>query len=822
MFIPRELPGYEKMTPAVAAMLTPMLRIFLIRNGKGNKSKQIEFEFNQYGLGGPNFQTPIERMNNLFKSSFDRGSGAGIKDCQVMFEGTNPATARNDIKVAITLYFASFMDFFRERKETNTDEIYKFVDLILYPSNRAAPEAQNEYNPADYRIRLDVGWNRLSERTKNEMNKVVGASGYGAALDKEIERTNKSFYLNRVGEDIKLNDDGSVEIKIEYRAYIESLLKSPALDALSSPEVYKIKKQRQQKIREATAANCTTVEMNEIKNTLRDQDEVVARKAQQSILKRLVDHNRIYHADLSLMSKTQFEYYGYFLDEPEFTKMGTESAGVVGASADHDKAKADLDAADESKPDFQLLEDDFVDEDIGANKRINFFFLGDLMYILLDSIQFAKEKYGEDEIKFILSSFDYFDFYGSPKIANMAHIPISCHYFFEWFAQNVTSPDPPRIAYPLVYFIRDLCNKFINEILYDVCANKASETRIMFNTAPLFVPNRGGGDPFGRALRSASDPNVVDVNAFTVDATKEYRDAEGILPLYHDLLIGTETKDMYNYMLVYPIVTPFLNPPGRGDESEDRDRGVHHFHIGAPTGLVKNINFTKTDIAYLRESRFMNQGDLGLLQLGAVYRAKIDMIGNTIYYPGMELFINPLGIGGTEFGSPTEGGTKKKGGGYDGKSIANALGFGGYQMVTRVKHQIGPGKFDTEVTTQFTYSGAPNEGGVRLGAATGDIESADSTKAKPGKPKLSAECKSIVNAIRDETALIKGGPTMDGATIEKLDDGTIIKRNRFGGIISETKPSEVTADEAGAETPTDTTVTRDTTSQSETTESSID
>ena len=74
----------------------------------------------------------------------------------------------------------------------------------------------------------------------------------------------------------------------------------------------------------------------------------------------------------------------------------------------------------------------------------------------------------------------------------------------------------------------------------------------------------------------------------------------------------------------------------------------------------------------------------------------------------------------------------------------------------------------------------------------------------------------------NETALIKGGPTMSGATVEKLEDGTIVKKNRFGGIISEGKPSEVTPDEAGNEAPNETEVTRDNTSQSETTESNVE
>jgi hypothetical protein len=95
----------------------------------------------------------------------------------------------------------------------------------------------------------------------------------------------------------------------------------------------------------------------------------------------------------------------------------------------------------------------------------------------------------------------------------------------------------------------------------------------------------------------------------------------------------------------------------------------------------------------------MNQGTDGLLQLGAVYKVTIDMVGNTIFYPGMEVFVNPMGLGGVNW-DPTQGN-------LDGgeASIANKLGFGGYHLVTRVNNSISSGKFNTTVEAQWHYSG---------------------------------------------------------------------------------------------------------------------
>ena len=45
----------------------------------------------------------------------------------------------------------------------------------------------------------------------------------------------------------------------------------------------------------------------------------------------------------------------------------------------------------------------------------------------------------------------------------------------------------------------------------------------------------------------------------------------------------------------------------------------------------------------------------GLLQLSSVYTANVEMFGNTLFYPGMDLWINPYGFGGLHLGRPQQG-----------------------------------------------------------------------------------------------------------------------------------------------------------------------
>ena len=108
------------------------------------------------------------------------------------------------------------------------------------------------------------------------------------------------------------------------------------------------------------------------------------------------------------------------------------------------------------------------------------------------------------------------------------------------------------------------------------------------------------------------------------------------------------------------------------------------------------------------------------------------MVGNNLWYPGMEVFVNPLGIGGLEVGFPSDGGKNR--------SIANALGLGGYHIVTRVGNTIAPGKYDTTIEAQFHYSGDGLSRGQRLGM----FKQQENEKIEQPSGKMSSpECETI-------------------------------------------------------------------------------
>ena len=206
--------------------------------------------------------------------------------------------------------------------------------MVVYPSYKGRADGRGEqgdreYNPSDFKIKMDVGWVPIDKATEQAIDKATGVAGSGTALADEIKKINKTYLLNRVGEDIQLKEDGSVDINIEFRAYVESLMKMNDLDALTSPEVYEMKKKRQSTIDDAVKnKKCTEHELKMIKQALEGEDEKIGAAARRSIMTRLIKNGKIYSVDLDTFSRNEFEEIGFFKNKPNL-QSSVRQADVI-------------------------------------------------------------------------------------------------------------------------------------------------------------------------------------------------------------------------------------------------------------------------------------------------------------------------------------------------------------------------------------------------------------------------------------------------------------------------------------------------------------
>lgn len=646
--------------PSEHASLVPKIRLVKVYSS-GSTLTEHEFKFPKH--------SNTDRVNSLSSVGFDRGADFGVKEFSFSFDGTTPATAKNDITANLKLYFQSFQDFV-EKKAANGG--HRYVDLLILPGGdrgtkkgSGTPSAL-QYDPSYYRIRADIGWE--------------AESAPNAGIKKAIHKINKTFYLNMVDHDIDIRDDGSVEISVSYRAYVETALKGTTLDALSSRESRKALADSRRKYRQILLSkNCSLEQLTLIRAQFLQIEENLRKNTFQSILKRLIENGLLYNVQVSSASAAAFEKTGYI----------SAPAVFVG-----DAAGSEETLAKKSDPtDFTSKQNKFKDVKLSnsnGNKMINYFFLADLLYVVLDCLyeegnKKINEKYipGTENFKFLLSSFQYVSTFEQSKVEsiNIGNIPISVELFNEWFTDNVIKQE--RTSYPVMYFIRDIAKYLVTEILLESCFKNDLDKRLQFKTTSFLGMKKGEECPISSILGNEA---ILDVGpAYT----------KGDLPLSADIEgTATPVKDLFNYITIFAETTRGKTDK-RGIKTDDEKNGIMHYQIGRDRGILKKIKFSKTDMQYIREARFFRHGNDGLMQLSAVYKISMDMVGNTLYYPGMEVFIDPRGLlgGGTEF-DPTET-----------NSIANKLGFGGYHLVTSVKSSIGPGKFTTTVDALFSYNG---------------------------------------------------------------------------------------------------------------------
>ena len=667
-----------ELAPYKVTTLMPKIRLFKVF-GSGKTEKEVEFIFNRQATtdrekAGDSPQTKFMETN------FDKGTGVGVKEFSFEFNGTNPAEARNDIKANLTLYFQSFSDFIRYRKGHN-DELYRYVDLVIQPTpdkdNKADGiyiRSDRQYEPQFYRIRAEVGYYLPTEKegfTKDEIE--------------AIRVSNKSFFLNMVDHDISFGKDGTVQISINYRAYLESLLKNPRLDALASPELILKREQNGSELaKQLQKKECTLWQLKELQISLASQEELIVKQSLSSIIKRLRKRKVIYNAKISERSKNFFHNHGYF------RKCDLETTNITQATEDSADIRLVLGTElPENSEDFNFLDTE--------NRNIQFFYFGDLLYTILDCVYSEKGIYrrdtGFERSSIILGSFEFESFQESElgnTLYNIADIPISVDFFSRWFVDNVVSQKTTRKTFPVMMFIRNLSNHLIKPSLLENCVNRNVESRLRFQTAQVSAWSPGGTNPLldSYSIEGDRGRNNIALNISNLRTDK-------ILPLKGGPEVDAESKfqDFHNFIVLSALGST-LTYTGTGKYSEDIKNGRFHINIGQNSGLVKTLSISKSDQQYIREARFFQNGIDGLLQLSAVYKATIEMFGNTMFYPGMEFFFNPFGIGGTELGSPTNR-----------KSVANKLGFGGYHTITSVKSTISAGKFSTTIVGQQYYSG---------------------------------------------------------------------------------------------------------------------
>ena len=266
-------------------------------------------------LKAKNFIT--EEIENLITGRTTNHSYS-ITNVSINFDGTNPATARNDVKVDITIKLdhisslntpcamAKFISQqgsgmnlgvyqqFAASPERGGLALVKIRDLITISQNKvvdiynpfqlqdgAMAYQATSYVPETSRIRLKVWYNEGTD-DKNPTDTSVALITDLSIIDHTIERSS--------------DDLNPCTLNISYRGYFEEVMNAPYNDALTDVSMINNRIRRTNNIKEQAKSGCSDKLIRQLQKVQEEEHriEVEAFHKNGGLIKRLSDENLLY------------------------------------------------------------------------------------------------------------------------------------------------------------------------------------------------------------------------------------------------------------------------------------------------------------------------------------------------------------------------------------------------------------------------------------------------------------------------------------------------------------------------------------------------
>lgn len=683
-----------------------------------------------------NFETKSPRERFLTKQRaktwwLSKGTTAtsnapkNLKSIDISFDGTNPSTARNDVKVTISFDMPNLANltspFTIESKQSDKsgkqkEETFRLADLVLFPSmvNNATPNTgrafRSQYDPNHNRIRIYLNTQMLeSEPNKNtfidEENRIA------------LDLTLVDHDLKKSGDDLTTD----TTFTVTYRGYAESFLSVPLMDTLVGPDVLQERINREKILETAITEGC---QLSQVRRIVADLNLAAAAEAQfgsSRIIDELHKRDRIIKVDG--IDAGAYDLYTVPSSTGGFwSSTTTTQAPSINAPAQNSIVNAP--SISTSNFSIQSTNDPQTST---TRTEIYYFYLADLIDICSDNLM-DKKGYEKHRFRHTDSSSKYctntkYNFIlgtvtvpignENDKTINLAQIPISVDFFKEWYKENII--DKKLTYFPIISMIRQLCERVITNMLINFCFADRLESDIVIRTAFVEDSNwqddRAVSTPGRGYCKQLVEEYFYNNNNFSltdiIPATSATnRTISSVQPLFnHNREIGLRSSnlncDTFSNVIIYAqgkneIYSRNFVQNAKTDRSipiidaTDKKRSFH----------LKSWNFSKVQQPGLREARYFNASLNQITQLTSVYDITLNFkIPLLTLVPGQIILI----VMEQQLGRPSNP-----------DSLSFQLGLGGYHIITKVNHKFGDGnildpRLETTINARWIASGAPQD-----------------------------------------------------------------------------------------------------------------
>ena len=685
------------------------------------------------------------------------GRGYTITNIDVTFEGTNPSTARDDVKVTLKIELDNI---------GSLDSICSVA--VIEPRTSTSPAVKKYINLMDL-VTLPT-LKTVETQTISDSNKVLSGQ-----YSPEYSRIRLKLYsteeqtdclivdLATIGHEIARDEDvsGKTIFTIEYRGYFEQAMNMPFNNVFADEDTINIKLANEKVLDDLEDEKCSDALIREVVRANEEYNLIKAKEFMEKggMLKRLLPHiyttelQNIDHFSSNLTLDPNIAYVlagtiakssdptlglGYsFLNttDPDALKKAEEAL----AYRDESDAEFTQRVMGNWNPFLGIYQEAIIDVVEGkirpeasnlrkllAARNINFFYIGDLLNSCLDVIyepNSNKHRQGLEHLnlKFIVGTmrvpvpkhFLNKNVKGVDKFItiNPLQIPVELSFFLSWYHANYTKKGIN--FYPIGSFIRDLVGRLINDLLYEVCFSSIlpNESPPQFRTA--FFSDHGGKDFKSETWFNPFSPINADFN----------KQKRGDLDDGRQLLMvskyNSKVQNSRNYCVLYQSSPSFFKQlrAERANKLKDEDSTITIYN-GANYkngNYCSDVTFKKTDSPFLREARYFGSSFGSLSLMSNVYDLDFKFANkkaNTYFYPG-----NIINFILTDWAGPQHwkiGNNLGESDPHKEGTRANILGFGGYFCIKSVTYGLephkGPSYFTISISTKFSGTDAIDKG----------------------------------------------------------------------------------------------------------------
>ena len=245
-------------TPQLSS-LVPLIKFYKIQQTSQGQTKDYVIPFSTHAgwIGDKSVSInekswKLDSTLNYKTTEIDVNTpiNVGIKSFNWEFQGTNPVSTKADIKAELTISAKSLVDLISPFNIPATDgseqHLFKYVDMILRSGKKFNEGKQ--YNPDYYRIKAEIGW------------KTGNTDLFTTDELRCLDANTSILILTLIDHEFVFDEDGSVQLKMSYRAYFESLFAQDDADFLRS-------------VQDATDVAQLRQKMQDLKKELQPEDD---------------------------------------------------------------------------------------------------------------------------------------------------------------------------------------------------------------------------------------------------------------------------------------------------------------------------------------------------------------------------------------------------------------------------------------------------------------------------------------------------------------------------------------------------------------------